>query len=81
MFESLTVFENLELALWGDKSFWKALVARLTRPERERIGEILDVIGLTAQRADRGEHALAWTEAVARDRHAAHAGAGAAAGR
>jgi urea transport system ATP-binding protein len=52
MFESLTVFENLELALWGDKSFWKALVARLTRPERERIGEILEVTGLTAQRAD-----------------------------
>jgi urea transport system ATP-binding protein len=52
MFESLTVFENLELALWGDKSFWKALVARLTRPERDRIGDILDVIGLTSQRAD-----------------------------
>jgi urea transport system ATP-binding protein len=50
MFESLTVFENLELSLWGDKSFWKTLVARLTRPERERIGDILDVIGLTAQR-------------------------------
>src|ERR1700724_1989029 len=52
MFESLTVFENLELALWGDKSFWKELVARVTRPERERIGDILEIIGLTAKRAD-----------------------------
>jgi len=52
MFESLTVFENLELALWGDKSFWRALVARLTRPERERIGDILEIIGLAAKRAD-----------------------------
>ncbi len=30
VFEFLTVFENLELALAGDKSFWKTLVARLT---------------------------------------------------
>jgi urea transport system ATP-binding protein len=52
MFESLTVFENLELSLWGDKSFWKALVARLTRQERERIGDMLEVIGLTAQLAE-----------------------------
>src|SRR5713101_8453938 len=33
VFEQLTVFENLELALWGDKSFWKTLVARLTPAE------------------------------------------------
>ena len=30
VFEQLTVFENLELALAGDKSFWKMLLARLT---------------------------------------------------
>src|ERR1700731_5222183 len=30
VFERLTVFENLELALAGDKSFWRMLVARLT---------------------------------------------------
>ena len=51
VFESLTVFENLELAIWGDKSFWKDLVARLTRPQRQHIDDILDVIGLSAQRA------------------------------
>ena len=51
VFESLTVFENLELAIWGDKSFWKDLVARLTRSERQHIDDILEVIGLTAERA------------------------------
>src|SRR5207245_1456100 len=51
VFESLTVFENLELAIWGDKSFWKDLVARLTRAERQHIDDILDVIGLAAERA------------------------------
>ena len=51
VFESLTVFENLELAIWGDKSFWKDLVARLTRAERRHIDDILDVIGLAADRA------------------------------
>ena len=32
VFEQLTVFENLELALAGDKSFWKTLVARADAP-------------------------------------------------
>jgi urea transport system ATP-binding protein len=51
VFESLTVFENLELAIWGDKSFWKTLVVRLTRGDRAHIDEILDLIGLAGQRA------------------------------
>jgi urea transport system ATP-binding protein len=51
MFESLTVFENLELSLWGDKSFWRMLVARLTPAERHHIDDILEVIGLTVERA------------------------------
>jgi urea transport system permease protein len=51
VFERLTVFENLELAIWGDKSFWKNLVARLTHVERQHLDDILDVIGLAAQRA------------------------------
>jgi urea transport system ATP-binding protein len=50
VFEALTVFENLELALAGPKSFWRMLVARLTPAERERIDEVLEVIGLAAQR-------------------------------
>ena len=50
VFERLTVFENLELSLWGDKSVWTTLTARLTRPQRGHIGEILDVVGLADQR-------------------------------
>ena len=51
VFEQLTVFENLELALAGRKSFWRMLVARLTRGQREHIDEVLEVIGLTRERA------------------------------
>jgi len=51
VFEALTVFENLELALAGPKSFWKMLVARLTPQNRDRIDEVLETIGLPAQRA------------------------------
>jgi urea transport system ATP-binding protein len=50
VFEFLTVFDNLELALAGDKSFWKALVARLTPAQRERIDKVLETTGLTALR-------------------------------
>jgi len=46
VFEFLSVFENLELALADDKSFWRTLVARLTAAQRERIAEVLQVIGL-----------------------------------
>ena len=44
------MFENLELALWGDKSCWRMLVARLRPSERDHIDDILDVIGLTEER-------------------------------
>ena len=50
VFEFLTVFENLELALKGDKSFWKALVARLSPAQRERIDKVLESTGLTSIR-------------------------------
>src|SRR5262249_39810194 len=45
VFEHLTVFENLELALAGDKSFWKTLTARLSGENRDRIDAVLDTIG------------------------------------
>jgi urea transport system ATP-binding protein len=51
VFEALTVFENLELALAGPKSFWRMLAARLTAQERGRIDEVLEIIGLTAHRS------------------------------
>jgi len=49
VFENLSVFENLELALAGNKSFWKALLARLTPQQRDRIDEVLKTIGLVDQ--------------------------------
>jgi len=50
VFERLTVFENLELSLWGDKRFFTSLFARLTAANRAHIDDILDVIGLSNER-------------------------------
>lgn len=47
VFEQLTVFENLELALAGDKSFFKMLRAHTTRAQRKRIDEVLNIIDLS----------------------------------
>ena len=52
VFEHLTVFENLELALAGKKSFWRTLAARLTAAARERIDEVLEITGLTDRRVE-----------------------------
>jgi urea transport system ATP-binding protein len=49
VFEQLTVFENLELALAGDKSFLHTLLARTTYVQTERIYEVLGIIGLESQ--------------------------------
>jgi urea transport system ATP-binding protein len=54
VFEQLTVFENLELALAGRRSFLKTLRARITPTQYHRINEVLDIIGLTAQRDSLG---------------------------
>jgi urea transport system ATP-binding protein len=50
VFEQLTVFENLELALAGGKSFMKTLFARMTVAQYKRIEEVLEITGLTDQR-------------------------------
>jgi urea transport system ATP-binding protein len=50
VFERLTVFENLELALAGTRSFIKTLRARITDQQGERINKVLNIIGLSAQR-------------------------------
>jgi len=50
IFEQLTVFENLELALAGNRSFMKTLLARVTPAQRKRIDEMLDIIGLADRR-------------------------------
>src|SRR6202023_1206266 len=50
VFEQLTVFENLELALAGGRSFLKTMRARITDAQLGRIYEVLEIIGLTAHR-------------------------------
>ena len=50
VFEFLSVFENLELALADNKSIWHTMVARLTPIQRERIDEVLQIISLGAKR-------------------------------
>jgi urea transport system ATP-binding protein len=50
VFEKLTVFENLELALATNKGVWATLFAKLTSVQRERIGDVLETIGLVENR-------------------------------
>ena len=50
VFDFLTVFENLELALAGEKSFWRTIFARLTSQNRARIDYVLETTGLEALR-------------------------------
>lgn len=47
VFERHTVFENLELAAAGPKSPWATLFHSLTAAQRERVGEVLEIVGLT----------------------------------
>jgi urea transport system ATP-binding protein len=50
VFEPLSVFQNLELAMAADKRVWTSLFAKLTGAQRDRIDEVLTIIGLTAER-------------------------------
>jgi len=50
VFERLTVFENLELALAGTRSFLNTLRARISRAQEERIDKVLAIIGLSNHR-------------------------------
>ncbi|MBT9467237.1 urea ABC transporter ATP-binding protein UrtD [Hydrogenophaga sp.] len=47
VFEHLSVFENLELALATDKGVHRSMVFRLTGQEKDRLGEVLQTIHLT----------------------------------
>ncbi|WP_420465335.1 urea ABC transporter ATP-binding protein UrtD [Panacagrimonas sp.] len=51
VFGEHSVFENLELAMAGDKSVWKMLFARMTPEQHLRIDEVLETIGLQAHRS------------------------------
>jgi len=46
VFEYHSVFENLELSMAGDKRVWQTFTARLTGEQRNRIDEVLNIIGL-----------------------------------
>ena len=56
VFEFLSVFENLELSLAGDKSFLKTFRARMSSAERERIGLVIETIALRAHRHTLASH-------------------------
>jgi urea transport system ATP-binding protein len=53
VFEPLTVFENLELSMACDKQVWPTLFARLKGAQRDRIDEVLGIIGLSEERKRR----------------------------
>ena len=46
VFESHTVYENLELSMAGDKRVFPTLVARLDGEQKDRLDDVLDIIGL-----------------------------------
>ena len=50
VFEHHSVTENLELAMAGPRAVWKALFARLTPAQQERIDEVLEIIHLKERR-------------------------------
>jgi len=50
VFENLTVFHNLELALADSRGTWQTLFARLTPERRDRIAATLERIGLAEHR-------------------------------
>ncbi|MGR9053519.1 MAG: ATP-binding cassette domain-containing protein, partial [Gammaproteobacteria bacterium] len=50
VFEQLSVFENLELAMKADKGAWTTLAAKLNGEQRDRIDEVLETIALSEHR-------------------------------
>jgi urea transport system ATP-binding protein len=46
VFEQHSVLENLELAMAGPKGVWRTLSARLSGEQRDRIGEVMTIVGL-----------------------------------
>jgi urea transport system ATP-binding protein len=52
VFEKLSVFENLELAMSGAKTVWKWLFARITPAQRAHVDSVLETVGLAGRRFD-----------------------------
>jgi urea transport system ATP-binding protein len=53
VFEQHTVFENVELAMAGDKTIWKWLYARTSKAQLERIDQVLETVGLIEKKQAR----------------------------
>jgi urea transport system ATP-binding protein len=51
VFEFLSVVENLELSMEGDRGLWSIISSRLTGEQRDHLDKVLDMIGLAEQRA------------------------------
>ena len=51
VFQDLTVFENLELALKTDKRVRRSMFFQMSADEQDRLGEVLETIQLTAHAA------------------------------
>ncbi|MEJ0069156.1 MAG: hypothetical protein WDO24_10995 [Pseudomonadota bacterium] len=81
MFDNLSIFENLELALKAPRDVFAALRFKLDGAQRARIEEILELIGLTERGVRAVRHPVARPASMARDRHAADAGSRAPADR
>ncbi|MDD5277077.1 MAG: urea ABC transporter ATP-binding protein UrtD [Methylovulum sp.] len=48
VFDALSVFENLELALKTNKGAWNTLFFRLNSEQSDRIGDVMETVGLSA---------------------------------
>lgn len=48
-----SAYENLELAMQANKNVWPTLFAKLNGEQRDRIDEVMQIIGLTEQRQQR----------------------------
>ena len=53
VFEQHRVYDNLELAMSADKSLWPTLTWKLSGEQRDRIEEVLGIVGLDAHRTQR----------------------------
>ena len=53
VFEALSVEENLEIAMKGEKSVWASLRAALSGEQRDRIDEVLQLLRLEGERRRR----------------------------
>jgi urea transport system ATP-binding protein len=51
IFEELSVFVNLELAMKASRSVWATLTARMSGEQRDRIESVLETVGLAECRA------------------------------